>query len=156
MNLKREIFKCLFFGGALAICAVMFGVIRAPLWVTITTSVVAVCLNVVFIILFILLWRKHRSAPELSFSEFGFLWETWKASDAGIPEVFADTPSQKRLAELGLIKVVSVKSPNPTGLIPSPMGDVTFTFSEITPLGRRVLRELARQDGADTDTLKRI
>jgi hypothetical protein len=108
------------------------------------------------IILSFLVWRKHRSAPELSFSEFGFLWEAWKASEAGRSEVFANTPSQRRLAELGLIKIVSVRRPNPTGLIRSPMGDVTFTFLEITPFGRKVLRELLRQDGADSDTLKRI
>lgn len=156
MNLRREILKSLLIGGALGICAVLLGVIHAPLWMTVTTSAVAVCLTALNIILSFLVWRKHRSSPELSISEYGFLCDAWRASEAGRPQVFADTPSQKRLAELGLIRIVSVRRPNPTALIPSPMGDVTFNFAEITPLGREVLRELARQDGADPDTLKRI
>jgi hypothetical protein len=89
--------------------------------------------------------RLWGSAPELSFSEFGFLWEAYKASKAGEQEVFADTPSQKRLVELGLINIVSVRQPNPFG-IPSPMGDVTFTFAEITPLGSKVLLESVRKE----------
>ena len=84
-------------------------------------------------------------APDLSFVEFGFLYEAWKVAKAGRQEVFADTPSQRRLVELGLIEVVSVIRPSPVGL-PSPLGDVTLTFAKITPLGRTVLVESVRKE----------
>ncbi len=86
-----------------------------------------------------------RLASDLSFLEFGFLYEAYKAAKTGRPEVFADTPAQRRLVELGLIKVVSVRRPSPVGL-PSPMGDITLAFSEITPLGQSVLVESVRKE----------
>ncbi len=92
------------------------------------------------------LWsRLWGSAPNLPFSELGSLWEAHKASKTGERPVFADTPSQNRLIELGLINIVSVKQPNPFG-IPAPIGDVTFTFAEVTPLGRTGLLESVRKE----------
>lgn len=145
MNLKRDILKSLLLGGALGSCAVGFAIVRAPSWLTIATSIVAIAMTAVNIILSVMLWRRDRLAPKLSFFEFGFLYEAWKAAKAGRPEVYADTSSQRRLVELGLIEVVRVRRPSPVGL-PSPMGDVTLTFSKITPLGRKVLVESVRKE----------
>ncbi len=91
------------------------------------------------------LFGKKATEQTLSFVEFGFLYEAWKAAKTGQQEMYADTPSQRRLVELRLIEVVRVRRHSPVGL-PSPMGDVTLTFSEITPLGRKVLIESVRKE----------
>jgi len=119
MNLKREFFKSFLLGGALGGCAVGLAIVRAPSWMTMTAGILAVTMPA--------------------------LYEAWKVAKAGRQEVFADTPSQRRLVELGLIEVVSVIRPSPVGL-PSPLGDVTLTFAKITPLGRTVLVESVRKE----------
>jgi hypothetical protein len=43
------------------------------------------------------------------------------------------------------INIVGDRRPNPFG-IPSLMGDITFTFAEITPRGRKVLLESVRKE----------
>ena len=80
------------------------------------------------------LWSRFWGSapdPELSFSEFGFLWEAYKDWKNGKPGVAADTSSINRLVELGLIRITS----------PFP-----FRMSEITPLGRKVLLESVRKE----------
>lgn len=92
----------------------------------------------------------------LSFSEYGFLRDTYLASKEGKQRPFANTPSERALLDRGLIKVVTIKGSSPTGLIPSPMGDIPFDFAQITPRGRQVLREEMRQDGVSEEKLNRF
>lgn len=143
MNLKRETLKSLLLGGALGGCAVGLAIVRAPSLMTMTAGLLAVTMPAVNIILSVMIWRRDRLAPDLSFVEFGFLYEAWKATKAGRSHVFADTPSQRRLVKLGLIEVVSVSSSVEP---PLPPGHVILTFAKITPLGRKVLVESVRKE----------
>lgn len=145
VNLTRDILKNLLLGGALGCCTVGFAVEGAPSWMIITASIVAVALPAVNVIFSVMIWWRDRLLPDLSFVEFGFLYEAWEAAKTGRPEVYADTAAQRRLIELGLIEVVRVRRSSPVGL-PSPMGDITLAFSEITPLGKKFLVESVRKE----------